>query len=70
MSTLIWRDAFARSELHRVSVAVTGKETCDWCGSLNAAGKLFVYRLEYDGGRDSTIPGRFCCASCMRSYHG
>lgn len=64
----ISRDPFARSEVHRDSVAVGTSEGCRWCGS-NRKGKLYQYRTESDGGRKSEIPYRFCSISCMRAYH-
>jgi hypothetical protein len=64
----ISRDPFAREELHREQVAVTSKG-CWWCGMLNRFKKLFVYRVESDGGRVSPIRGEFCCVDCMRTYH-
>ena len=65
----ISRDVFARRELHSVSVTPHDGETCTWCGNLSGNGKLYAYRLEYDGGSKERVPGRFCSVACMRSYH-
>jgi hypothetical protein len=65
----IFRDAFARVELHREQVSGSAKG-CWFCGMLNRFKKLFVYRVESDGGRVSPIRGEFCCKGCMEAYHG
>lgn len=69
--TYVSRDPFARTELHRelsynVSTARASGATCDWCGQTKT---LYRYQTESDGGRVSRHPGRFCSASCFRSYH-
>lgn len=66
---LVTRDPFARQELHRVSV--TTHQSCDWCGGRRANGKLWEYEIQPDGlsFRHQPIKGRFCSASCFRSYH-
>jgi hypothetical protein len=66
---LIVRDVFAREELHREPVAgVPGG--CAWCGGANAHGRLYVYRVETDGGRVLAVKGAFCSESCRRAYYG
>jgi len=67
------RDSFAREELHRESVIT--EATCRECGFpgrklKTGEHRLFSYRVEHDGGRKDTVPGLFCCLSCMRLYHG
>jgi hypothetical protein len=69
MSRYISRDPFARTELHRETIPAYGNRSCDWCGNLNRAGKLFTYRTESDGGRKSEHRGAFCSKSCHDSYH-
>jgi hypothetical protein len=64
----ISRDPFARTELHRQSVEVSGG--CDWCGQQHKSGKLFQYRTESDGGRENRHTGLFCSKSCHDAYHG
>jgi hypothetical protein len=71
--TMVSRDPFARSELHR-SKAV-GHGGCDWCGGFRQhKGKttwlLFKYRTESDGGRVNEHKGVFCSKSCHDAYHG
>ena len=65
----IFRDPFAREELHRDQVRATPKG-CWFCGMLNYLGKLYRYRVETDGGRVNPIKGEFCCKGCMKAYHG
>lgn len=65
----ISRDTFAREELHRDQGPATPKG-CWFCGMLNRFKKLFVYRVETDGGRVNPIRGEFCCKGCMEAYHG
>jgi hypothetical protein len=73
----ISRDPFAREELHRETLheSTMGKgRTCDWCGSTSHDKAkrpiLYSYRIEYDDGRVSQIPGLFCSVECMRAYNG
>jgi hypothetical protein len=70
----ISRDPFARTELHRNSVRITGNQTCRWCGQTRYMhGQpipfLFEYRTESDGGRVSEHSGLFCSKSCHDAYH-
>lgn len=67
----ISRDPFARQELHRRTVKQNYGNSlrCSWCGSKNARGNLFEYRIESDGGRSSIIRGLFCSVQCMKDYH-
>lgn len=65
---LICRDPFARIELHREQVTPHG-QTCAWCGGLNARRKLFLYRVEHDGGRKETSKWAFCSIGCYRSFN-
>jgi len=65
--TLVMRDPFARTELHRSLVKVAVK--CWWCGGDRGSGKLYEYRTESDGGRKGKYEGYFCDASCFNSYH-
>lgn len=66
----IHHDGFARYTLYSEEVAANG-HTCDWCGQVNGRGNLYEYVIEPDsvGAREQRIRGRFCSASCMRSYH-
>jgi hypothetical protein len=70
--TLISRDPFARTELHRELVPAPG-QSCAWCGSFrhNVASthKLFRYSTETDGGRKHVHRGLFCSKSCHDDYH-
>lgn len=72
MTTLISRDPFARTELHRRRV-YRWYSSCRWCGNCKetpkGTGFLFEYSQESDDGRKSNIPGLFCSIDCMRSYH-
>lgn len=72
MSRLINRDPFAREELHRMRLFVSGT-TCNWCGSVKRTRKgdayLFVYETQTDGGRSHVHKGSFCCKSCHDAYH-
>lgn len=69
-TTLISRDPFARTELHRKSVsAMPGRMLCDWCGNRNARGNLFRYSVQHDAGAEHMIPGYFCSVGCMRSFN-
>jgi hypothetical protein len=63
--TLVTRDPFARTELHKAKLKDDGE--CDWCGST---GKLYQFSTESDGGRTWRHKGAFCCKSCHDSYHG
>ena len=70
--TMISRDPFARSEIHRSKEV--GHKGCDWCGrSRQWKGKttwvLFRYRTESDGGSSHAHKGLFCSKSCHDSYH-
>jgi len=71
--TLISRDPFARTELHRDKIRPAevsyAKQSCDWCGNERGDGSMFRYQIEHDGGRVERIRGRFCSVGCMRSYH-
>lgn len=80
MTTLISRDPFARTELHRAHVYKSDYYNnggiflnCRWCGNVKTTPKgrgfLFQYSQESDGGSKSNIPGLFCSIDCMRSYH-
>lgn len=73
--TLISRDPFARSELHRESI-YDGNKECNWCGSSGVytmkGKRLFRYYVEQDRilTRKDYLTGQFCCIGCMRAYHG
>ncbi len=71
--TLLTRDPFARTELHKSRIAPVDVSyaalSCDWCGQTGRGGALYRFQTESDGGRVSRHPGRFCSASCFRSYH-
>lgn len=73
MSRLIYRDPFARQELHRETIDAYGV-TCSWCGQPRKDGKLFVYYTERDscGGPSNrrTHNGQFCSIGCHNDYHG
>lgn len=62
--TLISRDPFARTELHKKKVTTNG--SCDWCGSETS---LYRFQTESDGGKVNCHTGRFCCKSCHDAYH-
>lgn len=64
--TLISRDPFARTELHRKTIKTDKK--CDWCGQ-NPHGRLFQYYSETDGGTRNTHKGLFCKLTCHNDYH-
>jgi hypothetical protein len=71
--TMIRRDAFARTELHRRTVKDDPPRCfwgCDWCGRRRRGDRLFVYRTETDGGRTFEHRGRFCCLDCHNAWHG
>jgi hypothetical protein len=73
LDTLISRDPFARTELHRFNSRHLGQGlTCDWCGSKGRQLKfdwlLYRYTTETDGG-SMVHDGVFCCKSCHDSYH-
>jgi hypothetical protein len=59
------RDPFAREELHKEPV----EGECAFCGSSNRYGKVWKFRVEYDGGRKSEIKGKFCSKACLSVYH-
>ena len=72
--TLISRDSFARSEIHREIVDKSinpyfDKLTCDWCGSSRKSGNLFKYLTETDGGSRHYHKGKFCSKSCHDSHN-
>ena len=70
--SLVSRDVFARTELHKEIVppgfpgAVV---TCDWCDGTGSNGRLYRFRTESDGGSKHHHKGRFCSKSCHNSYH-
>lgn len=72
---LISRDPFAREELHRETVrpkmleAYYGTYGCAWCGGTNAAGTLYRYRVETDGGREHVDDRTFCSVACRRTFY-
>lgn len=72
MSTLISRDPFARTELHRTRHYVQAS-TCAWCGQVKQTPKgakyLYAYDVQSDGGRRSMVSRFFCSVGCMRSFH-
>lgn len=77
MPRLIYRDPFARSELHRrvaepLNAGYYGiKHTCKWCGGTNKQGKLYQYWYEKDSVQShrNYVSGFFCSVSCMRAYN-
>ena len=70
--TMISRDPFSRTEIHRrLEVCHDG---CKWCGGYRThkganTWNLFRYYTETDGGRWHDHPGLFCSKSCHDSYH-
>jgi hypothetical protein len=64
---LMYRNPFAREELHRQAVPAT-LQGCYWCGGTNAHGRLYAYRVETDGGRTYDVRGAFCSESCRKAY--
>lgn len=79
--SMISRDPFARTELHRESVYIytshypnPNPTTCDFCGNVKEtkAGKRFLYRyrVETDGGTVSVDTRLFCSKSCRQTYIG
>jgi hypothetical protein len=68
--TMISRDPFARTEVHRTMIYHTTRNyACDWCGQAPRAHRLFQYYTESDDGRRSYHKGHFCCKPCHDSYH-
>lgn len=68
--TQVSRDPFARTSLHRFSVAYGPNQTCSWCGNVRTTNpRLYRYETHHDGGRAYPVKGVFCSISCMRSYH-
>lgn len=72
--SLVSRNPFARTEIHRESVET--KNSCDWCGGYRyrarhgkRINRLFCYSIESDGGRKTAITGLFCSIACMKTYH-
>lgn len=70
--TMISRDPFARTEVHRR--LEVGHNGCDWCGAQRThkgatTWNLFRYYTETDGGRRHDHKGLFCSKSCHDSYH-
>lgn len=65
--TLMKRNSFARSELHRDEVK---EGSCRYCGNKNRRGNVYKYRTEHDGGRVDHHPGYFCSSSCFEAYNG
>lgn len=70
---LVSRDPFARSELHRATIAT--RESCRWCGShrtkrdgARIAPGMFYYFTESDGGRRGASIGPFDSVSCFRAF--
>lgn len=66
---MVWRDAYARQELHRATIKPSHGETCNWCGNLNRRGNLFQYRIETDAGRKFFDDKLFCSVGCRDSYY-
>jgi hypothetical protein len=69
--TLISRDPFACTELHREKVRAPA-HTCAWCGNFltDLKGRyLYIYNTVEDGGRVHHGRGRFCSLDCYRSYN-
>jgi hypothetical protein len=82
MSRLIYRDSFARFELHRATVFNASHHdnaTCSWCGGVKETKKgrkfLYIYWTEPDSilscrNYFNGLYGLFCSASCCRNYNG
>lgn len=74
--SIVSRDPFARTELHREAVhrRFAGTHTtCEWCNGHNAYGGLFEYWTVRDSDPHPKIPKNaklFCSVGCMRSYYG
>lgn len=72
MSTLVSRDPFARTEIHRTRHYVSAS-TCRECGNVKSTPKgatyLYAYDVQSDGGRRSMLSGFFCSVGCMRAFH-
>jgi len=67
--TIISRDPYARTELHRETVYTN--EGCSWCGGRRRNTlRLFQYRVVTDGGRVNVLKGLFCSIECKCAYHG
>jgi hypothetical protein len=77
MSRLIYRDSFARHELHRQTYFNTSGVVmgCKWCGAIpqTKTGRKYLYQYWYE--RDAIrsnrnyVNGFFCSVECMRTYH-
>lgn len=65
--TYISRNPFTRETTTRETIRTNA--TCDWCGQ-NHKGKLYIYWIESDGGRQSKIMGQFCSRACCKDCHG
>ena len=65
--SLLTRDPFARTELHKTKVTVS--RGCDFCGRKLNTGMLYRFRTESDGGRSWNSPGLFCSKSCHDTYN-
>lgn len=72
--SMISRDPFARTELHRKRERVPDSAGCAWCGHINGTDRnklhLFRYRVESDGGTVSVDTRLFCSKSCRQTYIG
>lgn len=73
MSRLIFRDPFAREELHR-ETEYDPAATCPDCGGYrvtrNGQRYLYRYTVETDYGRKYTDLRAFCSVGCRRSFTG
>lgn len=71
MSRLIYRDSFARQEMHREVIPAIGR-TCTWCGQVRKGDKLYIYWTELDAVQSNrrNHNGQFCSIGCYDDYHG
>lgn len=72
--TMISRDPFARTELHRRTI-LRKTPGCDNCGQKRMRNGreidgLFIYITEHGSGRKQEHKGAFCSLSCHNTFHG
>jgi hypothetical protein len=65
--TLMIRDPYSRTELHRETVPAT-KDGCAWCGAMRN-GRLYEFSTQHDGGRVAKHDHQFCSVKCFRSFN-
>lgn len=72
--SLVSRDPFGRTELHKTKAWVSSPCGCAWCGGnktdkRNGRAYLYEFENQSDGGRRYPISRQFCSVSCMKDYH-